>query len=365
MPGPGDPVWEEGDWAGLPRLEGDVTADVCVVGLGGSGLTAVQELESRGATVVGLDAGRVGGGAAGRNGGFLLAGLARPYHQAVAQLGRDRAASLYRRTLEEMDRTPHASRVGSLRIEDDPALLADARAQAAALRADGFEAVDYSGPEGEGVLFPADGVIQPLQRVRSLASQAISPLFEHSPALATERGRVRTPAGSVSCGAVLVAVDGNLDLLLPEVPVRTVRLQMLATAPLGKAHVEDPRFSRPVYYRDGYEYWQLLPSGRLALGGFRDLGGAEEETRSTETSDVIQQALESFLRENLSVGAPITHRWASSVGYTDDAMPFVGEVRPRVWACGGYSGTGNVIGALCARQLAGVALGQSADYWVV
>lgn len=360
-----DPVWEDGTWTPLPSLEGELTADVCVVGLGGSGLTAVQELESRGATVVGVDAGTVGGGAAGRNGGFLLAGLARPYHQAVAGLGRATAARLYRRTLEEMDRTPHTRRVGSLRVESSPDLLADARAQAAALRADGFEAVDHSGPEGEGVLFPADGVLQPLARARSLALQVVSPLFEHSPALSVTGASVTTPSGVVRCGAVVVAVDGNLDLLLPEVPVRTVRLQMLATAPLGKGLVEDPRFTRPVYYRDGYEYWQLLPSGRLALGGFRDLGGAQEETRSTDPSPAVQEALDRFLREHLRIDAPVTHRWAASVGYTDDGLPVLGEVRPGVWAAGGYCGTGNVVGALCARQAACAALGVEADYWVL
>ncbi len=41
---------------------------MCVVGLGGSGLTAVSELLARGARVVGLEAGGVAGGAAGRNG---------------------------------------------------------------------------------------------------------------------------------------------------------------------------------------------------------------------------------------------------------------------------------------------------------
>jgi glycine/D-amino acid oxidase-like deaminating enzyme len=331
---------------------------VCVVGLGGSGLTAVQELESRGASVVGVEAGSVGGGAAGRNGGFLLAGLARPYHHAVATLGRETTARLYRRTLEEMDRTPHTRRVGSLRIEDAPELLADARAQAAALRADGFDAVDYSGPEGDGVLFPADGVLQPLARARSLARQAVSPLFERSPALSITGTEVTTPHGTVRCGAVVVAVDGNLDLLLPEVPVRTVRLQMLATAPLPGL-----RWPRPVYHRDGYEYWQQLPDGRLALGGFRDLGGAEEETRSTEPSPRVQGALDRFLREHLAVDAAVTHRWAASVGYTADDLPFLGEVRPGVWAAGGYCGTGNVVGALCARQVACAALGLEADHW--
>jgi glycine/D-amino acid oxidase-like deaminating enzyme len=350
------PVWDDGSWAGLPALSGDLTADVCVVGLGGSGLAAVQELESLGASVVGLDAGAVGGGAAGRNGGFLLAGLARPYHQAVAQLG-PLAARLYRRTLEEMDRTPTFRRVGSLRIESSPELLADCEAQAAALRADGFAVEEYDGPEGRGLLLPDDGVIQPLERARSLARQAISPLYEHSPVLSITGTAVTTPHGSVTAGAVLVCVDGNLDLLLPEVPVRTVRLQMLATAPLPA------RWSRPVYLRDGYEYFQQLPDGRLAVGGFRDLGGPEEETRSTDPSPRVQEALERFLRDHLRVDAPVTHRWAASVGYTDDHLPFAEEVRPGVFACGGYSGTGNVIGALCARHLAHKVAGSKTDFW--
>ncbi|MEM8710109.1 MAG: FAD-dependent oxidoreductase, partial [Planctomycetota bacterium] len=81
------PLWDSGaesaaTWSPLPALEMDVRADVCVIGLGGSGLTAVHELLSRGATVVGLDAGMVAGGAAGRNGGLALAGLAPFYHDA-------------------------------------------------------------------------------------------------------------------------------------------------------------------------------------------------------------------------------------------------------------------------------------------
>ncbi|HEY3935552.1 MAG TPA: FAD-dependent oxidoreductase, partial [Gemmatimonadales bacterium] len=50
--------------------------------------------------------------------------------------------------------------------------------------------------------------------------------------------------------------------------------------------------------------------------------------------------------------APITHRWVGLVGYTPDALPVVSEVRPDVWAIGGYSGTGNVLGALCGRGVA-------------
>lgn len=342
-------AWDDGSWTGLPALEDDVTADVCVVGLGGSGLTAVQELRARGASVVGIDAGGVGGGAAGRNGGFLLAGPALPYH-------RQRDPLLYRRTLEELDRLETAGflrRTGSLRIERTEEGLADCAAQATALRLDAFPVLDYAGPEGTGLLFPRDGVCHPLQRCRAMA---VGPgLYERTPALSVSKGRVETPSGTVSCGAVLVLVDGRLDQLLPEVPVRTVRLQMLGTSPVPQ------RFSRPVYLRDGYEYWQQLPDGRIVLGGFRDLGGDAEETSSTEVTATVQGALDELLAA-VAPEAVVTHRWAASVGYTEDALPYLGEVREGVWAAGGYCGTGNVIGALCARQLVSEVLG-GPTYW--
>lgn len=337
-------AWDVSPWPGLPRLAADVTADVCVVGLGGSGLTAVHALRNLGVSVVGIDAGAVGGGAAGRNGGFLLAGPALGYH-------RHRDPVLYQRTLEELDRFgPFLRRTGSLRIESS---LEDCVLQAQALREDGFEVQEYDGPEGTGLLFPSDGVFQPLLRCRSLATGP--GLYERTLALSVSAGRVQTPLGTVSCGAVLVLVDGRLSELLPEVPVRTVRLQMLGTAPLPS------RFDRPVYVRDGYEYWQQLLDGRLVLGGFRDVGGPEEETTSTEPSAVVQGALDGLLSQ-IAPGAVVTHRWAASVGYTASGLPFVGEVRPGVWAAGGYNGTGNVIGALCARQLVSNVVG-GPTYW--
>jgi gamma-glutamylputrescine oxidase len=37
-------------------------------------------------------------------------------------------------------------------------------------------------------------------------------------------------------------------------------------------------------------------------------------------------------------------------------------LRPRVWVCGGYSGTGNIVGALCGRAAARMACGQDAPW---
>lgn len=364
-PAPNTPVWDDHPWTPLPALEGDLETDVCVVGLGGSGLTAVHELLGLGARVVGLEARAVAGGAAGRNGGFLLAGTAMFYHDAVRTLGRERARRLYELTLAEMERitagTPeHVRRVGSLRIAADEAEWEDCRKQLRAMVADGFEVEFYNGPEGRGLLFPRDGAFQPLARCRALARRVTAAgagLFEGSPALTLAGGEVTTPNGRVRCRAVIVAVDGRLETLLPELAgrVRTARLQMLATAP-----TDEVSLPRPVYLRNGYEYVQRLPDGRVALGGFRDAGGEAEWESSGVPSATVQGRLERFLREDLGVKAPVTHRWAAPVGYTENGLPVLEMVRPRLWAVGGYSGTGNVLGALLGRVAARLAVGAAA-----
>lgn len=58
-----------------PALEGEVAADVCVVGAGFTGLSAAIELAERGHRVVVVEAAKVGWGASGRNGGQIVNGL--------------------------------------------------------------------------------------------------------------------------------------------------------------------------------------------------------------------------------------------------------------------------------------------------
>jgi gamma-glutamylputrescine oxidase len=353
----GRPVWDVGPAPDLPRLEGDVEADVCVVGLGGSGLTCVNELVRLGVRVAGVEAGRVGGGAAGRNGGFLLAGLTLFYHEAVARYGRDAARSLYQLTLGELDRieaeTPTlVSRTGSLRIAESDEELADCAAQLDAMRADALPVDPYDGPEGRGLLIHGDGSFQPLARCRALAATAVAggaALYERSAVRRIAATGVHTERGVVRAKHIVVAVDGCLERLLPELAprVRTARLQMLATEP-----TKEVRLPRPVYARWGYDYWQQRPDGTIALGGARDLAGDSEWTTNATPTAMVQEALERRLRDTLGVYAAISHRWAASVGYTPNYLPVVDEVRPGVWAIGGYSGTGNVIGALLGRGMA-------------
>jgi gamma-glutamylputrescine oxidase len=357
------PVWEPR--ITLQTLTFDLEADVCVVGLGGSGLACIRELLGTGRAVIGLDASGVAGGAAGRNGGFLLGGLAMFHHDAGEQLGVATAKAVYEQTLIEIDRmereTPAAiRRTGSLRIAVSDRELDDCARQLAAMRGDGLPVESYEGPEGRGLLFPADAAFDPGARCGGLAIEALrrgARLFGHSRVVSIDDGCVTTTHGTVRARQIVVAVDGRLETILPELStrVRSARLQMVATSPTVQ------RFPRPVYARWGFDYWQQRTDGRVVLGGARDIGGDAEWTTSTEPSEPVQTALTALLR-SIDIDAPITHRWAATVGYTESGIPVLEQVRPGVWAIGAYSGTGNVIGALCGRAVADLILGQSSKF---
>ena len=349
---------------GPAPLRGPTTADVVVVGLGAAGLTAAAVLARAGMDVVGVDGAHPGAGASGRNGGFLLGGLAEAHHDVAARLGHDRATRLYQLTLASLEATcaahPDAVRqVGSVRVSRSPEEDADCAAQLAAMRADGLPVEEYDGPEGRGLLFPADAAFHPVARARGLAATARSAgarLHGDSPVTAVEPRAVHTAHGSLAARrGVLVAVDGGLDHVLPALvgQVRTARLQMLATAP-----ATDVVVARPVYARYGLDYWQQLPDGRVALGGGRDVGGPDEWTTEAAPSPAVQRHLERLLRDDIGTTALVEHRWAGLVGFTPDNLPVLAEVAPGLLAVGGYSGTGNLVGPLCATWAAHRLLGR-------
>lgn len=346
------PVWDDGGWLGFPRLTEDLSADLCVVGLGGSGLTAIEEGIGLGLSVIGVDAAKAAGEAAGRNGGFLLAGMPLFYHKARDSFGGQRARDFYKRSIDELERvfaSQGGRRTGSIRVAASEEEAADIDAELSALRADGFEIEPYEGPEGQGILIPSDGVCNPMRRVRDLACQVAdsgADLFEDSKVISIEDNRVVTALGSVHSGMIVIAVDGRLELLLPRLSgrVRTASLQMLSTAP-------DPNvtFTRPVYTDFGHNYYQQLPDGSVALGGHRH--HFEEISWTTEPGliDEVQDSLNDFLGR-IGVSAPVIHRWAGHAGFTEDYRPVFEEIRPGVIVIGAYSGHGNIVGAIYGRE---------------
>jgi gamma-glutamylputrescine oxidase len=370
------PYWLDEPYEARPPLAGDLEVEACVIGGGVGGLSCARRLAQRGIETVLLEAGTVAGGASGRNGGFLIAGTALFHNDARAREGPERARVIYARTLaaqEEiyelaasLEAGDALSQVGLLRlaVSDDEAT--HVRDHVAALRADGFpgelvERDDLSPALRRsglvGCLTDNDAALHPVRWYRMLAAAAEAAgarIFEGSracpPVPAPADGPVRTDGGSVRARHVVVAADGALPTLVPAFAgrVRARRLHMVATEPLPSMT------EHMVYARWGHEYFQQRPDGRVLAGGFSDVDGAASYTDSDAGSPVVWDRVESYLRDDLGTVPRVTHRWAGVVGYSDDLLPYVGEVPERagLYVAGGYSGHGNVPGFMCGRDLA-------------
>jgi glycine/D-amino acid oxidase-like deaminating enzyme len=166
---------------------------------------------------------------------------------------------------------------------------------------------------------------------------------------------VRVHAGGRECraGAVVLATNAYTCQLLPEVQIRPVRGQMLATAADRSGLVP-----RPTYSHRGFRYWRQLADGRVLVGGFRDHALAEEVGYEARTTPRIQGLLEGQAGE-LGTSAPVRHRWAGIMGFTEDELPIVGQVsgRPNVYLCAGYSGHGMGFAFHCAKRVAAMLTG--------
>jgi glycine/D-amino acid oxidase-like deaminating enzyme len=377
------PLWLDDPYDVRPPLAGDVRADVCVVGGGIGGIAAAWHLAARGISAAVLEARTVASGASGRNGGFFIAGAAPLYDEACALFGRERAARVHAATIatqremlavaQEVGAAGHFRIVGMLRLAVDEAEALSVRAQHAALAADGFPGelvaeadlpAALARPGRIGLFTPGDGAVHPARWVRALAAAAErrgTRIFEGTrvagpPQVDGDGVLVRTEGGAVRAQRALVALDGGLAGLVPAAAgVRSRRLNMLATAPAPE------RLPCPVYARHGHEYAQQLPDGRVALGGFSDLDGAASYTDREELSAPVQERLDFYLRDELDVHAPVTHRWVGLVGYSERPLPVCGPVPGtdgRVTAIGGYNGTGHVQAFLAARLAVAELLGE-------
>jgi gamma-glutamylputrescine oxidase len=351
-------LWLKEPPDGLPRSRSGERAEVVVIGGGVTGCSCALTLAEHGVRVRLCEAREIAGGASGRNGGFALRGATAPYDEARRELGDERARRLMELTERSLDRMEELAgdafrRVGSLRLAFDKNEREALRREHDALRDHGFavEWVDELEPPLDrmylgAILHPRDGALQPARWVRRLAAHAAQ-------AGAEIRDGERVTVEQLDADAIVVAGDGFISQLLPELPVRATRGQMLATEPL-----RERLYQRPHYARGGYDYWQQLPDGRLVIGGNRDASLETEETDVEETTRVVQDGLDALVEQLVGYRPKVTDRWAGIWGTTPDLMPLVGEVRNGVWVAGGYSGHGNALGLACGDLVARAVLGE-------
>ncbi|HEX8034604.1 MAG TPA: FAD-binding oxidoreductase [Ktedonobacterales bacterium] len=374
-------------------LQGEQHADVAIIGAGITGTSLALWLAREGVRVSVVEARRVAAGASGRNGGFLLAGTAETYSEAIARYGHERARrtwafsvanhALAEQLVAEMEAEGWPSghrQTGSLRIACSQHELDEINASIPLLRADGWraEAVgsDYL-PERlrasylGGAYYPLDGEIQPAQFVTGiarLARNAGATFYEESAveSLSTDAGdfAVQCATGTLHARGLVLAtnawlpdVGAQLDIGWLAGAITPTRGQVLTTAP-----VAERLFTCPCYADDGYQYWRQLEDGRLVVGGWRNHSLATEYTADETPGDEVQRHLDAFVRETLRLpDAAVERRWAGIMAFSRDGLPLVGPLPgvEHAYIAGGYTGHGNAYALRASRVLADAVLGRT------
>jgi putative aminophosphonate oxidoreductase len=381
-----------------PILEGDVRADVCIVGGGYTGLWTALQLkeEAPSLEVAVVEADVCGGGASGRNGGFVLTWwsklttlqkvcgteeavrLATASAEAVTEIGRfcaDHAidaafhqdgwlwAATNRAQLGSWTQTVEAAeRTGAHPFEE--------------WSADRCAARTGSPVHVGGVFEPIAAIVQPARLARGMRRVALQRgvrIFERSPMTTLDRRPsvvVRAPRGSVRADAVVLAMNA-WSVRFREVrrAVLVVGSDIVATPPI-------PDRLAGIGWTDGLSisdarllvhYYRTTDDGRIAFGkgGGALAFGSRVGGRFEGTSPRLE-AVEGHFRAIYPMlgDIPIESSWTGPIDRTRTGLPFFGALSsaPNVFAGVGYSGNGVGPSYVGGRILASLALGKR-DEW--
>ncbi|GGZ05211.1 NAD(P)/FAD-dependent oxidoreductase [Pseudoduganella plicata] len=373
------------DNAAWPPLQGDTTADVCIVGAGFAGLgTALSLLERGAAGTVVLEAATVGHGASGRNGGFVFGGFSLGEDALLRAHGPADGRKLYRLTLDAVELIRR--RIDRLGIACDAVhggvylanwfpdeRILDARRRF--MREQLGVEWTYVGKAGfaalartdryHGALYEPDAFhFHPLKYTLGLArvlTDAGVRVHERSAVTGIVREgagwRVRTPQGSVAARDVVLCGGGYLGRLHGRLAAATLPIAtyIMTTEPLGGRLATVLATSAAIYdTRFAFDYYRPLPDTRLLWGG-------RIAVRERSAADVARLLYRDMLRVYPQLaGTRVDHAWSGLMSYGRHRMPQMGRLPDGLWYGSGFGGHGVAPTTLCGELLAAALLGDCA-----
>jgi putative aminophosphonate oxidoreductase len=381
-----------------PRLEGEIDAEVCIVGGGFTGLWTALHLTERAPSldVVLVEADVCGAGASGRNGGFVLSWwakfralealcraeealrLARASAQGVAEIGtfcrENRIDGEFRHDGWLWTATSPAqvgawdATVGRLEqlgerpfIPLEPEKVAQRAASAVHLA---------------GVFEPTAATVHPARLARGLRRVCLERgirVFEHSPVRRLSRTappRVHCDGGNVHAERVVLALNAwaaglpelrRALVVIPSDVIATPRIpeRLHELDWPGGTCIDDARMM--------VNYWRSTLDGRIVFG--KGGGGISYGGRIGPEYDGpsprAEWVLDSFHRIYPSLrGVPAERSWLGPIDRTKDGLPFFGQLgaNETIFVGAGYSGNGVGPSFVGGMILASLALGAD-DEW--
>ena len=368
-----------------PSITGDLTADVCVIGGGYTGLSTALHLAERGLSVVVLEANRVGWGASGRNGGQICTGFSSGYEPVEAALGRADARKVFDFTEEA--KTILRERIARHKIDcdlnwgyvlgavKDRQLVGLRQYQESLAREYGYtqtqvleshdairEYVNTHAYIG-GLIDRGAGHLHPLHYCLGLgraAAEAGAQIYEGSRAIAIGEGpqvAVRPTAGAVTADFLVLAGNAYLGDLVPQIhgKVMPVGTYVAATTPLGENRARSLIKDNVAVADCNFvlNYYRLSQDHRMLFGG--------RVSYSTLMPPNLPHAMRGKMLKVFPELADTTfeYTWGGFVAITMERTPHLGRIGRNVFFAQGFSGQGVAFTAVAGKIMAEAVAGQA------
>ncbi|HSH49161.1 MAG TPA: FAD-dependent oxidoreductase [Halomonas sp.] len=374
-----------------PRLSAPIQADVAIVGAGFTGLWTAYYLKtlSPGLEIAVLEAERVGHGASGRNGGWVVGNLAglerhigdlsllqrRECCRAVADNVDEIGAALAQEGIEA-DFNKGGALYAAARYPDQVTLQQDylhhlhelghSEEDCYWLDAERMaEMVRFRGGYG-GIYHRQVATVNPVKMVTGLAATVERlgvAIYEESRAIDLARHRVSTREGAIDAPLIVCATEGYAerfhDFSRYVIPVQSL---VIATAPLPAEVWQEIGMTERLAFADAsrlINYGQRTADGRIVFGarGTYAFGAKPRHGLAITPKDIA-------MRRDLLVdllpaleGVEITHGWGGSLGLSRRFRPHaILDRSSGIATAGGYAGEGVAAAHLFGRTLADLIL---------
>ena len=346
-------------------LEGDIQADVAVLGAGYSGLSTAIHLAEKGYKVAVVEGARVGWGASGRNGGQIVNGLnasldtirrrygeeagafvgglvqegGRIIRRLVSTYGIDcdlKDGNIYAAyTAAHMKDLEHKKALWKRYGMDDHQLL-DREAMRRLVNTDAYVGgmLDTTG----GHMHPLNLTLGEAKALESLGGT----IYEQSPVTKVEHEAdkpvIHTAKGRVTANVAVLCGNAYLGHVVPKLVSRVmpVSTQMMATEPLGRERalslipsdmcVEDVRYI--------LDYFRLSADNRMIFGGGTVYGGTDPADVRAKLRPNMEKVFPSLK------GVKIDHAWSGNFALSFSRVPQMGKIGRNTYFAHGYSGHG-------------------------
>ncbi len=198
-----------------------------------------------------------------------------------------------------------------------------------------------------------EGALHPGKMMRELVRRASqndveikwnSPVSSVSP-----EGEVVLEGGpELKAEKVLIAANGFVKNIIPEIPVKPARGLVLVTEKL-----KEQKWKGIFHHDRGFIYFRDL-QGRLLLGGARNIDSERETTSDFGVNRTIRDYLLQFADDALGLeeGWKSEYEWSGIMGFSDSKSPIVEGVDDRRFIAAGLSGMGVAIGTAIGRKAA-------------